>query len=143
MIAGMRTDPDGLPHRDDRLALAAALRAALAERLPAAAPDLVAAVAAMAASRFFGVRFRAEGGAGRAWVARRPNPEVCEIWDPLAAEPVWDRLDRLPDPDRYRYRPTAEGNARVAAAAQDAMAAVAGTARLAHALAAGIEPDEP
>ncbi|MBP2296678.1 hypothetical protein [Azospirillum rugosum] len=136
----MRTDPDGLPHHDDRRALAEALRAALAERCPDADGDLIAAIGAMAASRFFGVRFRAEGNAERAWVARRPNPEVCEIWDPTGAIPVWDVVERLPHPDLYR--PTPEGMARVTAKAGEAMAVVAAAARLAHALAAGVEPDD-
>lgn len=137
---GMRTDPDGLPHRDDRLTMAAALRSVLAEQLPGAAPDLAAAVAALAASRFFGVRFRAEGNAAHAWVTRRPNPDVCEIWDPSAEGMVWAFLETLPDPGRYQ--PTPEGTARVAGKAQAAMARVGEAARLTHALALGVEPDE-
>ncbi len=79
--------------------MAEALRAALTQRLPDADADLAAAIGAMAASRFFGVRFRAEGNTDRAWVARRPNPDLFEVWGPAAA-------------------------------------------RLAHALAAGVEPDD-
>ncbi|MBK3803213.1 hypothetical protein GAY33_29150 [Azospirillum brasilense] len=134
----MRTDPDGLPHHDDRRAVAEALRAALTQRCPDADADLVAAIGAMAASRFFGVRFRAEGNAARAWVARRPNPDVFEVWDPATG--AWDFAERLPDP--ALYQPTPEGTARIAAKAQEAMAAVAAAGRLAHALAAGIEPDD-
>lgn len=136
----MRTDPDGLPKREDRLALANALRTIMAEHCPDATPELAAAIGAMAASRFFGVRFRAEGNDAHAWIARRPNPDVCEVWDPLMAGPVWDFLERLPDPQRYASTP--EGTARVAAHAQEHMATIADMARRVQALALGIEADE-
>ncbi len=136
----MRTDPDGLPHRDDRQALSAALRSVLAELWPGADPDTVAAIGALAASRFFGVRFRAEGGDGHAWVTRRPNPDICEIWDPSALGLVWDFQNRLPAPDRYRATPEAAG--RIAGKAQAAMTRVGEMARRTHALALGVEPDE-
>lgn len=140
----MRTDPDGLPHRDDRLKLADALRRVLAEKLPDAdpeiAPDIAAAVGAMAASRFFGVRFRAEGNAERAWVARRPNPDVCEVWDPLAATMTWDFAEKLPEPGLYR--PTPEGTARVANRAQGAMTVIIEAARAVQAMAGGIDEED-
>ena len=134
----MRTDPDGLPHHDDRRVLAEALRAALTQRFPEADADLAAAIGAMAASRFFGVRFRAEGNAACAWVARRPNPDVFEVWDPATG--AWNFVERLPDPSLYQ--PTPEGTARIAARAQEAMATAAAAGRLAHALAMGVEPDD-
>ena len=118
--------------------MAEALRAALTQRFPDADADLASAIGAMAASRFFGVRFRAEGNAGRAWVARRPNPDLFEVWDPATG--AWDFAERLPDPSLYQ--PTPEGTARITAKGQDAMGAVAAAARLAHALAAGVEPDD-
>jgi hypothetical protein len=136
----VRTDPDGLPCLEDRLKMASALRSALNATMPHADADLVAAVAAMAASRFFGVRFRAEGNTCKAWVARRPSPDVFEVWDPSDSRFVWDLAARLANPTDYR--PTPEGTARVAARAQGEMAAVVDTARAAHALAAGLEADD-
>lgn len=120
--------------------MAEALHAALAARCPDADADLIAAIGAMAASRFFGVRFRAEGNAERAWIARRPNPDVCEVWDPTSEEPVWDFVERLSEPGRYRSTP--EGIARITAKAQQTMDVVSAAARLAHALAVGVEPDD-
>ncbi len=135
----MRTDPDGLPLLADRHRFRDAFRTVMAGRWPDAGGDESATVAAFAACRFFGVRFRPEANRDRAWVARRPNPEVFEVWDPLAADFLWDFSERLPDP--VLYQPDGDGDARLRAASDAAMARITLMARLVHAAAAGIEAD--
>lgn len=134
----MNTDADGLPLLADRQRFLSAFRAVMAERWPDARPDVAATVGAFAACRFFGVRFRPEANRDRAWVARRPNPDVFEVWDP-AAEFLWDFIGRLPEP--ALYQPDEAGDARLRAASEAAMARITVMARLVHAAAAGIEPD--
>lgn len=136
----MHTDPDGLPARADRLKMADALRSILEEEGVADDADLAAAVGAMAASRYFGVRFRAEGNPARAWVARRPNPDIHEVWEPLASGLLWDFQARLPVPSDYEA--TACGVARIGVTAQGRMAEVSALAKLVQARALGVDPDD-
>lgn len=135
----MRTDPDGLPLLADRQRFLAAFRTVMALRWPDATGDEAATVAAFAACRYFGVRFRPEANSARAWVARRPNPDVFEVWDHRADGFVWDFCQRLPDPALYQA--DGSGDARLRAASEAAMARITLLARLVHAEAAGIEPD--
>ena len=70
---------DGMPAEEKRRRFAEMVSQLVAERFPAGGVFAVAAVGALAGSRFFGVRYKAEAAGERAWVARPHGPERTEV----------------------------------------------------------------
>ena len=87
---------DGMPAEEKRRRFAEMVSELVAERFPDGGVFAVAAVGALAGSRFFGVRYKAEAAGDRAWVARPHGPERTEVWDPAGDGFTWPYSDTLP-----------------------------------------------
>src|SRR3954453_23616189 len=87
---------DGMPAEEKRRRFAEMVGQLVAERFPEGGVFAVAAVGALAGSRFFGVRYKAEAAGDRAGVARPHGPERTEVWDPVGDGFTWAYSDTLP-----------------------------------------------
>ncbi len=136
----MITGPDGLPIESHPHDFVHMVREVMAERLPDADPRAFAVVGALAASRFFGVRYKTGAAGKRAWMLRPHGPDISEIWDPLVPGFVWGYVDGMPDP--AAYVPDAEGTAGVGLLFDANAGTYTAVARRIHALLTGTEPDD-
>ena len=132
---------DGMPAEEKRRRFAEMVSSMVAERFPDDGPCAIAAVGALAGSRFFGVRYKAESAGNRAWVARPHGPDRTEIWDPTTPAFTWNYSDTLPGgPDSYR--PDEAGTTALRALFNAKDPALTALARRIHALLTGTEPDD-
>lgn len=132
---------DGMPAEEKRRRFAEMVSRLVTERFSEGGVFAVAAVGALAGSRFFGVRYKAEAAGDRAWVARPHGPERTEVWDPAGEGFTWGYSDILPG-SAATYHPDEDGMKRLHGLFDAEGTGLTALGRRIHALLTGTEPDD-